>query len=284
MMKKQYLSALRCGSSASYSMNQSKQEPDSYYECPIGQSMTPTMVSNFNLPNSNVNKDGPYLKILEQPQTKFRFRYKSEMAGTHGQLKAESSDKNKNVFPTVQLCNWKGGPALIRLMLYTAEDNANERKRHVHELSGKNCNKEGFTGGCEVVVDEENSYTAQFPNLGIIHIAKRDVQNIIFLRKKEELINFTCMNNPGLRTESIQHNIPPTKLQKMKEEAEEEARNMDLNKVVLRFQTFFFDTKANFYRPITEYVDSDVIFNLIRKSLFGIIKKVVVSFMIKVFI
>ncbi|KAB7497162.1 Nuclear factor subunit [Armadillidium nasatum] len=221
MMKKQYLSALRCGSSTSYSMNQSKQEPDSYYECPMGQSMTPTMVSNFNLPNSNVNKDGPYLKILEQPQTKFRFRYKSEMAGTHGQLKAESSDKNKNVFPTVQLCNWKGGPALIRLMLYTAEDNANERKRHVHELSGKNCNKEGFTGGCEVVVDEENSYTA--------------------------------------------HKMIPSFFQ-MKEEAEEEARNMDLNKVVLRFQTFFFDTKANFYRPITEYVDSDVIFNLKNAS------------------
>lgn len=48
----------------------------------------------------------------------------------------------------------------------------------------------------------------------------------------------------------------------LKEEAEDEAKAMDLNKVVLRFQTFFFDNKSNYYRPITDYVDSDVIFNL----------------------
>ena len=50
-----------------------------------------------------VNYDGPHLEILEQPQSRFRFRYKSEMVGTHGQLKAESADKNKPVFPTVKV-------------------------------------------------------------------------------------------------------------------------------------------------------------------------------------
>lgn len=57
-----------------------------------------------------------------------------------------------------QLSKWNNGPAVIRLTLYTAEDNINQRKRHVHELSGKNCNKE--TGICEVVVDEKSDYTA----------------------------------------------------------------------------------------------------------------------------
>lgn len=57
-----------------------------------------------------------------------------------------------------QLAKWNHGPAVIRLMLYTAEDNINQRKRHVHELSGKQCCKE--TGICEVVVDEKVDYTA----------------------------------------------------------------------------------------------------------------------------
>ena len=95
--------------------------------CDLGSflesTMTPTMVSNFNLPNSSkhiveikqhvcelpnlfnsdVNKNGTYLEITEQPQTKFRFRYQSEMVGTHGQLKAENSSKTNNIYPTVKV-------------------------------------------------------------------------------------------------------------------------------------------------------------------------------------
>lgn len=50
-----------------------------------------------------VHHDGPFLQILEQPQSKFRFRYKSEMVGTHGQLKADRADKNRQIFPTVKV-------------------------------------------------------------------------------------------------------------------------------------------------------------------------------------
>lgn len=46
------------------------------------------------------------------------------------------------------------------------------------------------------------------------------------------------------------------------EEAEEEAKSMDLNKVVLRFQAFHYDKNIENYRPITLPVDSDVVFNL----------------------
>lgn len=45
----------------------------------------------------------PYLHILNQPQSKFRFRYASEMTGTHGCLMAESRDRNKKECIQVQV-------------------------------------------------------------------------------------------------------------------------------------------------------------------------------------
>ena len=46
------------------------------------------------------------------------------------------------------------------------------------------------------------------------------------------------------------------------EEAEEISKNMDLNKVVLRFQAFHFDNSLNCYRPLTRPVDSEMVVNL----------------------
>lgn len=51
-------------------------------------------------------------------------------------------------------------------------------------------------------------------------------------------------------------------MQQIDEEAEEESKSMDLNKVVLRFQAFQYDKNIESYRPITLPVDSDVVFNL----------------------
>ncbi|KAG0722007.1 Nuclear factor NF-kappa-B p110 subunit [Chionoecetes opilio] len=226
----------------------------------IGVPSPPTVVAAFNRPYDAIHHDGPYINILEQPQSKFRFRYKSEMVGTHGQLKADRAEKNRAAFPTVKLSKWNSGPAVIRLTLYTAEDNVNQRKRHVHELSGKNCNKE--TGICEVVVDEKCDYTAVFQNLGIIHIAKRDTREIIKQRKIEELTTHARLRKPHHSNEEIRRSITPTDLKKIDEEAEEESKSMDLNKVVLRFQAFQYDKNIESYRPITLPVDSDVVFNL----------------------
>lgn len=44
------------------------------------------------------------LKFIEQPINKFRFRYKSEMAGTHGSLCGMNSDKSrKQTYPAVEV-------------------------------------------------------------------------------------------------------------------------------------------------------------------------------------
>ncbi|KAK8737493.1 hypothetical protein OTU49_004522, partial [Cherax quadricarinatus] len=226
----------------------------------VGVPSPPTVVAAFNRSYEAVNHDGPYIHIMEQPQSKFRFRYKSEMVGTHGQLKADRADKNRAVFPTVKLSKWNHGPAVIRLTLYTADDNVNQRKRHVHELSGKNCDKE--TGICEIVVDDKCDYTAVFQNLGIIHIAKRDTREIIMQRKRDELLAHARLRKPHCTFEEIIRSITPTDHKRMDDEAEEEAKSMDLNKVVLRFQAFQYDKSIESYRPITLPVDSEVVFNL----------------------
>ena len=47
----------------------------------------------------------PFLQVIEQPVEKFRFRYKSEMMGTHGSILGRRSDKNrKKTYPTVEVC------------------------------------------------------------------------------------------------------------------------------------------------------------------------------------
>lgn len=45
----------------------------------------------------------PSLVITEQPVEKFRFRYKSEMHGTHGSLMGRTSEKSKKTYPTVEV-------------------------------------------------------------------------------------------------------------------------------------------------------------------------------------
>lgn len=46
----------------------------------------------------------PHLTILEQPIDKFRFRYKSEMIGTHGSIASANSSGRYKQVPTVQVC------------------------------------------------------------------------------------------------------------------------------------------------------------------------------------
>lgn len=64
----------------------------------------------------------------------------------------------------------------------------------------------------------------------------------------------------AVRTNEIL-NLPSFSLQ-IDEEADEEAKSMDLNKVVLRFQAFQYDKSIEAYRPITLPVDSDIVYNL----------------------
>lgn len=75
----------------------------------------------------------PYLEIIEQPIEKFRFRYLTEMRGTHGSLLGKSTNRNKKIYtyPTCQLMNYTGD-AIIQCSLNHA-DTLNLR-HHSHTL------------------------------------------------------------------------------------------------------------------------------------------------------
>lgn len=77
----------------------------------------------------------PYLKILEQPIDRFRFRYKSEMTGTHGSLCGQTSDRSrKQTYPTVELCNYNKR-AMLRCSIYQVTKD--DHKPHAHRLIRK---------------------------------------------------------------------------------------------------------------------------------------------------
>lgn len=67
-------------------------------------SLTSSMNWSKVVNDKNYFLGSPKLQFLEQPTDRFRFRYKSEMAGTHGSLTGMNSDKSKKqTFPTVEV-------------------------------------------------------------------------------------------------------------------------------------------------------------------------------------
>lgn len=73
------------------------------------------------------------LEVLEQPSREFRFRYKSEMNGPHGNLMGMRSSKTEKTYPTVALKNYHStSPTKIRCSLY--QISGNSRRLHSHKL------------------------------------------------------------------------------------------------------------------------------------------------------
>lgn len=102
----------------------------------------------------------PYLRITEQPVEKFRFRYKSEMHGTHGALMGISSSKTKKSFPTVELCNYAGGEAIIQCSLYQADVSV-RKMHHSHKLVIRQDNVD-IDDPHRMNVNQFRGYSAQF--------------------------------------------------------------------------------------------------------------------------
>lgn len=98
----------------------------------------------------------PYLQITEQPIDKFRFRYKSEMHGTHGCLTGSSTNKLKRSFPTAQLMNFHGD-AIIRCSLFQL-DTLNHL-HHSHSLVVRKDNDD-IKDPHDVEVSPAKGYTA----------------------------------------------------------------------------------------------------------------------------
>jgi len=121
---------------------------------------------------------------------------------------------------------------------------------------------------CDMLVDADNHYTATFKSLSIIHIARREVKDIIKQRLKTRLMEHARERDPSLSAEDIRQAITPVDLKRIDEQAEEESK-IDLNKVVLRFQALesVVDHEGRkVWRPITPTVDSEPVVNLKNAS------------------
>lgn len=174
------------------------------------------------IPEINGCNGVPMLHIVEQPVEKFRFRYKSEMHGTHGSLMGSTSVKNKRMFPTVELRGFDK-EAIIRCSLYQTD--TLKRSQHSHRLVVRNGDTDRDDPH-DVIVSPEKGYTAIYQGMGIIHTAKKYINEELI---KKRILEKQVELGRGLSTREES---------KIKLLADQEARTMNLNQVCLCFQAY----------------------------------------------
>lgn len=162
------------------------------------------------------------LHIAEQPVEKFRFRYKSEMHGTHGSLNGINSKRTPKTFPEVILRNYNG-PAVIRCSLFQT----NLDSPHSHQLVVRKDERD-VCDPHDLRVSQERGYVAQFINMGIIHTAKKFIFDELLKKKKDRLV--FKMGRRELSTKQVQE---------LHQETEREAKDMNLNQVSQRLVVLF---------------------------------------------
>ncbi|KAM3835004.1 nuclear factor NF-kappa-B p100 subunit isoform 1-T1 [Vipera latastei] len=183
--------------------------------------------------------EGPFLTIIEQPKQRgFRFRYGCE-GPSHGGLPGASSEKGHKTYPTVKISNYTG-LARIEVDLVTHTD---PPQVHAHSLVGKQCNE---AGNCIVMVGPKDM-TAQFNNLGVLHVTKKNMMEVI----KDKLQKQKMRNRvQPLTAESEQELI--------EQEAKELKKTMDLSIVRLRFNAYLRDSSGNFTLALNSVISDPI--------------------------
>ncbi|XP_072351308.1 nuclear factor NF-kappa-B p105 subunit-like [Scyliorhinus torazame] len=203
--------------------------------------------------------DGPYLQIVEQPKQRgFRFRYGCE-GPSHGGLPGASSEKNKKTYPTVKICNYVGQAKIVVQLVTFGRDTVH---LHAHSLVGKQCEK----GICLIQVGPKEMITT-FPNLGILHVTKKNVANTLEQRMTQAYV--MGYNNGVLIHQELNHQHGEGYSQRELTEHEkkliheasiQQAREMDLSVVRLMFTALLPDSSCQFTRKL-EPVISDPIYD-----------------------
>uniref|UniRef100_A0A8C7KZE2 Nuclear factor of kappa light polypeptide gene enhancer in B-cells 2 (p49/p100) n=1 Tax=Oncorhynchus kisutch TaxID=8019 RepID=A0A8C7KZE2_ONCKI len=182
---------------------------------------------------------GPYIQIIEEPKQRgFRFRYECE-GPSHGGLPGASSERNRRTYPTVKVSNYVG-IARVEVQLVTHSD---PPQVHAHSLVGRQCCTE--SGICSMDVGP-NDLTAQFSNLGILHVTKRGVGEVLCKRLRDEK-----------RRQGGQH-YHFTEEQAIGREAKELGKIMDLNIVRLKFTAYLQDSNGGFSRALKPVVSNPI--------------------------
>ncbi|KAG9333330.1 hypothetical protein JZ751_012797 [Albula glossodonta] len=108
-------------------------------------------------------------------QRGFRFRYGCE-GPSHGGLPGASSEKNRKTYPQVKVCNYQG-PARMVVQLVTSPK---DPLLHAHSLVGKQCEKGIYTTNLQA-----KDSSISFPNLGILHVTRKNVSKTLEERMTE---------------------------------------------------------------------------------------------------
>ncbi|XP_067454318.1 nuclear factor NF-kappa-B p105 subunit [Thunnus thynnus] len=201
--------------------------------------------------------DGPFLQILEQPKQRgFRFRYGCE-GPSHGGLPGASSEKNRKTYPTVKVCNYQG-PARVVVQLVTAL--TPHPQLHAHSLVGKQCDK----GICIADLQPKDS-SISFPNLGILHVTKKNVAKTLEERMIEALrMGYNCgvSIHPEIDAQQGEVRVPRdlTDHQRgvISSAASLQAKEMDLSVVRLMFTAFLPDSDGGFSRRLEPVVSEPI--------------------------
>nr|KAG8543366.1 hypothetical protein GDO81_024833 [Engystomops pustulosus] len=191
------------------------------------------------------NVDGPYLEIVEQPKQRgFRFRYVCE-GPSHGGLPGASSEKNKKSYPQIKINNYVGQAKII-VQLVT---NGKDVRLHAHSLVGKHCED----GICSVNVGPKDNIVG-FPNLGILHVTKKKVMEVLETRMIDA---FKKGYNAGLLvhpefTYSYSADRPLTERERdlIRQAAYQQSKDIDLSVVRLMFTAFLPDSNGGFTRRL----------------------------------
>lgn len=174
---------------------------------------------------SSTSPGKPFLEIIEKPIDKFRFRYKSEMHGTHGSLTGQGASRSNKRFPTVRLNDFNG-EALIRCSLYQIpKANGKFPSPHSHSLIIR-CGNEDRKDPHEIMVSQINDYTATFQGMGIIHTARNFIETELFQKLVAKMHFELGRNLTALEEESLRN------------KAKNEKEDMNLNQVSLCFEAY----------------------------------------------
>ncbi|XP_078057609.1 nuclear factor NF-kappa-B p105 subunit [Mustelus asterias] len=203
--------------------------------------------------------DGPYLQIVEQPKQRgFRFRYGCE-GPSHGGLPGASSEKNKKTYPAVKICNYVGQAKIVVQLVTFGRDTVH---LHAHSLVGKQCEK----GICLVQVGPKEMIST-FPNLGILHVTKKNVASTLEQRMTQAYV--MGYNNGVVIHPELNHRHGESYVQRELTEKEkglihqasiQQAKEMDLSVVRLMFTALLPDSSCQFTRKL-EPVISDPIYD-----------------------
>ncbi|XP_018307507.1 nuclear factor NF-kappa-B p105 subunit isoform X1 [Mycetomoellerius zeteki] len=230
---------------------------------PMSTSSSPMHITDdyINLTNAVTILGEPYISVLVQPMEKFRFRYKSEMVGTHGSLLGvyNGRKRNKNNVPTVKLHNYLD-KAIIRCTLVTTDEDL--RIPHAHRLV-RRVDSADIGDPHYMEVSSQNDFTAEFVGMGIIHTARRHVKDEIVRKLREEALEERKRSN-------IDATLNLRDDAQIKADAEQYQKTINLNSVSLCFQGFIKD-EHNIMRPITAPVYSNSVNNL-KSALTGELK------------